>query len=173
MWESEENGMDMLDRILRPCDINPRPGYYSGYGAHRRHMDGQKLAMVWRNVETACGSAAGAEFATMVEQIPSLAPTEFLKHLHALAANGWEWSEALVRPGTGIHAGDDATASFTALAIVDRIARRELGDETEIIREDFVARVAAEMERRDAAKAAAQTRPADEVDALLSRLRMR
>ena len=151
--EDREMSEGVLDQILRPLDMSSRPSNYSGYGAERRHLDEDKLIMIWRQTDCICGADRADQFAAMVLALPSLAPTEFLRHFHFLVENDWQWSNDLVVSGNGIDTRDKAGAEWAALSILERVANRVNGaviDETESIRAEFLAKLESLVEQRDA-----------------------
>lgn len=114
--------------------MSTRPSYYSGRGARRGDLDGQKLQILHAAIKANVNDDAAQAFAQMVADIPKLSATDFLIALAKLEGHDWKWDKALLGKEKGIYAEDEGSVMGTIFSVMSGM---DECDETESIRNPF------------------------------------
>ncbi len=124
--------------ILNAANMSARPGYYSGRGATRSDLSGERLCAIYHSVAEHHGIDAGLAFLALVNNLKVLSATDFILAFYQLERSDWEGVTRFEGNGTHISAPCDTEEGqlqgkmtlFAALASNGR-------DDSSSIRFDF------------------------------------
>ncbi|MBR6504844.1 MAG: hypothetical protein IKT41_03940 [Clostridia bacterium] len=125
------------EKIVHEVGMSARPEYYSGRGARRSDLSGEKLIAIHKIITEKLGKSQAKEFVTMVKSISCLSATNFLNSLFALEANDWVYHQ---REENDIDLGPDGPGRLAIgiASLGEAMFSSSHGDETYIIRNSFL-----------------------------------
>ena len=86
--------------LLRTHRINPDPGYYSGRGLARCDLSIEQIIAIGREVDEASGGRRLGTYVRMVERLPVISATAFIRSLLDLEYSDWKRGNA--SPASGV-----------------------------------------------------------------------
>jgi len=109
------DGSEELKDIIRSVpNMSTRPEYFSGRGATRTDLDGEKLFAIQRGIKEKFGEDAAKNFAIMVSEIKVLSATTFLQELYRLEGFGWKYTDQYKESETGIEVPKNDDGEYSA-----------------------------------------------------------
>ena len=120
--------------MVRNAGMSDRPEYYSGRRASRGDLNGEMLHNIYIQIKTEQGEGPAKEFVSMVENLQSLATTNFLNALYTLEQKGWKnsnYQESSMDLGSDSRERDVLSFATVVSAMTSR------PDETAYIKEEF------------------------------------
>lgn len=126
----------IVDSVKGMCG---RPEFYSGRGATKSDLDGDRLYAIYQKIAQELGTRQADAFVTMIEKLKTLSATNFLNALYALESSDWnltEFNESNIDVGP-----DGAGRDMIALATVAESVFFCGGDDTEDIRSSFFRKI--------------------------------
>ena len=124
----------ITEDLIKRCGLKKDPRYYSGKPARLADLNSSKLEEMFLDIKDIVGDSAAENFYKMVEDLPIMYTTTFLKSLYRLESKNWEWKT--------IYIGENLCLE-TVPQIISTIAKMLIylpgkKDETEEIRADFL-----------------------------------
>ena len=117
--------------IVRNVGMSDRAEYYSGRRANRRDLSGEMLHNIYLQIKEKLGEEPAKEFVTMVEKLPSLTASNFLKALYMLERRNWKNSSY----SNHVNVRNKAEAIVFATVVS---STSNGPDETEFIKSEFL-----------------------------------
>ena len=123
--------------IVRLAGMCPEPSYYSGRGARRSDLSGERLIAIHKKIKEEIGESQAKEFVTMVRKISCLSATNFLNALFALEANEWVYYQC---EESNIDLGPDGPGRMAVGlgSLAGAMFFSGNRDETDLIKNDFL-----------------------------------
>ena len=125
------------EKIVHEVGMSARPEYYSGRGARRSDLSGEKLIAIHKIITEKLGERQAKEFVTMIKNISCLSATNFLNSLFALEANGWVYKKV---EESDVDLGPDGPGRLAVgiASLGEAMFSSSHGDETYLIRISFL-----------------------------------
>ena len=112
--------------LLRTHRINPDPGYYSGRGLARCDLNIEQIIEIGREISEASGGQWLGTYVRMVERLPVISATAFIRRLLDLEYNDWKLGNA--PPASGIEVNCVAQGFATIFDTLGRDADKPVRD---------------------------------------------
>ena len=126
-----------VEKIVHEVGMSARPEFYSGRGARRSDLSGEKLIAIHKIITENLGERQAKEFVTMIKNISCLSATNFLNSLFALEANNWVYKKG---EESDIDLGPDGPERLAIgiASLGESIFSSIQRDETDLIRNSFL-----------------------------------
>jgi hypothetical protein len=131
-----------IHEILQNNGISPRPSYYSGRGATTSDVNSDQLEKIYQQIVKVHGKEAGEAFTNMVESMANMNASAFINNCFILESSQYKWEKAKKVEQNGIEPIKDEDGNYNEAHLLISVfgAMNNKGDDTDIIRNPFLAK---------------------------------